>query len=204
MADNKVRFGIQNVYVAFIKEDGTYDSPVHIPGARTLTTDPQGESSNWYADNIPYVTFNSNAGYTGSLEMALIPDAVLAQMMGWSIDSNGAIVEDAEAMSKSFALLYEVKGDAKNRRNVFYNVSAARPSSNAQTQEASIDPQTETLNVTMIPKSFTSEQTGLAGSKNITKASMEPSALNTAAWEAFFTNVYIPQFGGSSSGIQGA
>ena len=201
MADNKVRYGIQNVYVAFIKEDGTYDTPVAIPGARNLTTDPQGESTNWYADNIPYVTFNSNAGYTGTLEMAYFPDTVLAQMLGWTIDANGAIVEDADAIGKSFALLYEVKGDAKNRRNAFYNVSAARPSSNAQTQEASIDPQTESLTITMIPKKFTEDNV----SRNLTKASMEPSETNTTAYNAWFTEVYIPDFTESGeSGVTGA
>lgn len=195
MADNKVRFGIQNVYVAFLDGQGEYGEPIHIPGARNLTTDPQGESSNWYADNIPYVTFNSNAGYTGDLEMAYFPDAVLAEMLGWSVDANGALVEDVDATPKSFALIYEVKGDQKNRRNVFYNVSAARPSSNAQTQEASIDPQTETLSITMIPKQMTvSTGASTTETRNITKASMEPSNTNTAAYNAFFTTVYLPDF----------
>lgn len=191
MADNKVLFGIENVYVAFIKEDGTYDTPVHIPGARSLTTDPQGESSNWYADNIPYITFNSNAGYTGSLEMAYFPDTVIAQMMGWTIDDNGALVEDASATGKSFALLYEVKGDAKNRRNVFYNVSAARPSANNSTQEEGIDPQTETLNITMIPKQFNGEGTAVY---NVTKASMYPTTENQTQYNGFFSAVYLPSF----------
>ncbi len=191
MADNKVLFGIQNVYVAFIDENGDYETPIHVPGARQLTTDPQGESSNWYADNVPYITFNSNAGYTGSLEMAYFPDSVIAQMMGWTIDENGALVEDASATGKSFALLYEVKGDAKNRRNVFYNVSAARPSANNSTQEEGIDPQTESLNITMIPKQFdgTDSQT-----YNLTKASMYPTDDNTALYNAFFDSVYLPSF----------
>lgn len=188
MAENKVRFGIQNVYIAFLNAEGTeYGTPVHIPGARNLTTDPQGESSNWYADNIPYVTFNSNSGYTGSLEMAYFPDAVLAEMFGWSVDTNGALVEDAEAFPKSFALIYEIKGDQKNRRNVFYNCSAARPGSNSQTQEEGIDPNTETLNVTMIPREI--------GGKQLTKASMEPSESNKTAYDAFFSAVYLPTFG---------
>lgn len=206
MAENKVRFGIQNVYVAFLNADETdYGTPIRIPGARNLTTDPQGESNNWYADNIPFVTFNSNSGYTGSLELALIPDAVLAEMFGWTIDANGALVEDAEGVPKSFALLFEVKGDKKNRRNVFYNVSATRPGSNNQTQEESIDPNTETLNITMIPRTIqVSTGQGATVSKTVTKASMEPSTQGQAAYDAFFNAVYIPQLGTSSSGVQGA
>lgn len=202
MADNKVLFGIQNVYVAFIDpETGAYGTPIHIPGARNLTTDPQGESSNWYADNVPYITFNSNAGYSGTIEMAYFPDAVIAQMMGWTVDANGALVEDASATGKSFALLYEVKGDQKNRRNVFYNVSAARPSANNQTQEEGIDPQTETLNITMIPKQFTDTD---SQPRDITKASMYPTTENMALYNAFFDAVYLPSFIASSSGVAGA
>ena len=200
MADNKVRYGIQNVYVAFIKEDGTYKTPQPIKGARTLTTDPQGESSNWYADNVPYVTFNSNAGYTGSLEVAYIPDDILCEMMGWQIDANGALVEDADAFAKSFALIFEVKGDAKNRRSIYYNVSAARPGSSNQTQEESIDPQTETLEITMIPKEFTID----GSTWHLTKSAMEPSTTNTASYNAFFTTVYIPALESGETGVTGA
>lgn len=185
MADNKVRYGLSNVHVAFKTAEG-YGTPIHIPGSRSLSTDPQGEQSNWYADNIPYVTFSSNAGYEGDLEMALFPDTVLAEMLGWAIDANGAIVEDANGKPKSFALLFEIEGDVKNRRNVFYNVTAARPSTENSTTEDSIEPQTETMPITMIPAQF--------DGRNITKASMEPNETNQTAYDGFFTAVYTPTF----------
>ena len=191
MADNKVKYGLQNVYVAFHTDDG-FGTPIHIPGAVNLTTDPEGNQNVFYADNLPYVTFNTNSGYTGSLEMALIPDAVLAEMFGWTVDDNGALVEDADGVAKPFALIYEVKGDAKNRRNVFYSVTAARPSGASATQTDSTEPNTETLNVTMIPKKLTFGSGASAIEKNVTKASMEPSATNTAAYNAFFSAVYLP------------
>lgn len=184
MAENKVRYGISNVHVAFKTDDG-YGTPIAIPGARTLTTDPEGESTTWYADNIPYVTFNSNAGYTGELEMAYFPDSVLAQMMGWEIDTNGAIVETSDAKAKSFALLFQVNGDVKNRRIAYYNVSAQRPSSENSTTEDSIEPQTETMPITMIPAQI--------GGKNITKCAIEPGTDSTA-YDGFFANVYTPTF----------
>ena len=187
MADNKVKFGLENVYVAFHTDNG-FDTPIHIPGAVNLTTDPAGNQNIFYADDIPYVTFNTDSGYTGTLEMALIPDSVKASMFGWDVDDNGALVEVSGGMPKAFALLYEIKGDAKNRRNVFYSVTAARPSGSAATQTDSTDPDTETLDITMIPKSMT-----VGGvSKNVTKASMEKSAGNATAYNGFFTTVYTP------------
>lgn len=193
MAENKVRFGLENVYVAF-KTDSGYDTPIAIPGAVNLSMNPEGNQDVFYADNIPYVTFSSNSGYTGDLEMALIPDAVLAEMFGWEVDSNDAIVENASGTPKAFALLYEVKGDAKSRRNVFYNVTAARPSGSAATTTDTTDPNTETLNITMIPAQFTTGTGSSAVTRNVTKASMELSETNTAAYNAFFSAVYVPTF----------
>ena len=179
---NKVRYGLSNVYIA-LKDGDTYVTPVKIPGAVNLTADPEGESSNFYADDVPYVTFVSNAGYTGELEMALVPDDILKAILNYTIDKNGAAVEDADAAPVPFALLYEVKGDAKKRRNIFYNVTATRPSLEHSTVEDSIDPQTEKLSITMIPAQFSEH--------NVVKASCDSDAAAYADW---FTTVYEPDF----------
>ena len=193
MADNKVLFGLQNVHIAFATDDG-YGTPVKISGAVNLSTNAEGNQNVFYADNIPYVTFSGNSGYTGDLEMALVPDSVLAEMFGWEVDSNGALVENASGNPKPFALMYEVKGDAKNRRNVFYNVTAARPNRSAATTTDSTDPDTETLSITMIPKEFTSGTGATAVTRNVTKASMEPTADNATVYNGFFNAVYVPTF----------
>lgn len=187
MADqaNKVRFGLSNVYIVPIESD-EYGTPIKIPGAVSLTTSPEGESSNFYADNIPYFTAVTNAGYTGDLEMALIPDDAKVAMGLGVIDDNGAFVEDADIVAKPFALLYEVSGDARNRRNVFYNVTASRPEENAQTKEDSTEVSTETLSVTMVPKSI--------NGRNFTKLSLEPATANQSVYNSFFTTVLEPEF----------
>lgn len=193
MADNKIYYGLDNVYVAF-KTDNGYDTPIHIPGAVTFTTAAEGNQDTFYADNVPYVTFSTNGGYTGSIEMAYVPDSVLAQMFGWEIDSNGAIVENSTGTPKAFALLYQVMGDQHNRRNVFYNVTAARPGSSNSTTTESTDPDTQTLELTMIPEQFTSGSGSSAVTRNVTKASMELSETNATAYNAFFSAVYVPTF----------
>ena len=180
MADNKVRFGLENVYIALKTDDG-YETPVHIPGAVNLTTDPEGDQSKFYADDIPYVTFTSNSGYTGELEMALIPDDILKKILNFKIDTKGVVVEDAEALPAPFALLYEVKGDAQKRRNLFYNVTATRPSNEYSTTEDSIEPQTEKLEITMIPATI--------GDLSITRASCDA---DSDAYSTWFSAVYEP------------
>lgn len=81
MADtNKVKYGIKNVHVVPIEsEEGgnvTYSTPVAWKGAKSLTLDPEGDTNTYYADNTAYFTTNSNNGYSGSIEMTYLEDAI--------------------------------------------------------------------------------------------------------------------------------
>lgn len=149
---NKVKYGLKNVHyaVATIAADGsaTFGTPKRIPGAVNLSMDPSGEAVNFFADDSKYFSQTPNAGYTGTLEVALVPDDFKVDVLGFKVDSNGALVEDANAITKPFALLFEFQGDEKATRHVLYNNTAARPSVAGATKEESIEVQTETLNLT--------------------------------------------------------
>lgn len=149
---NKIKYGIKNAYyaVATIANDGsaTYSTPVRLPGAVSLSLDPQGDSTPFYADNIVYYTGIANSGYEGDLELALLPDSFYTDVLGYKTDSKNVIVEDANAEPVHFALLVQFEGDKKATRHVFYNCTAQRPSTEGQTKEASVTPQTETMSIT--------------------------------------------------------
>ena len=70
MAENKVRFGLKNVYYAKLTEGSTnsFATPVAVPGAVSMTLDSNVANGTFYADNISYYTTFSNNGYTGTLE----------------------------------------------------------------------------------------------------------------------------------------
>ena len=160
--------------------------PTAIPGAVRFTPTAQGQESTFYADNGPYFVVTANNGYTAELEMALVPDSVLVEMLGWEIDSNGMIVEIASGVPKRFALLGQVEGDDKNRRFVYYDCQASRPAKEEKTKGETIEPNTDVLNLTIFPIEI--------GGKDIPKGVMELSATNTAAYNAFFDAVYVPVF----------
>lgn len=183
---NKVRFGLSDVAIAPLTGAGAYGDITKIPGAVSLSTSPEGGTEKFFADNGAYYTCVTNAGYTGDLEMALIPDSVKVAIFGWEIDKNGALVEIADAVPKPFALLFKVKGDAKDRLNVFYNVTAERPKDENKTSEDKASPATEKLAVTMIPEEI--------GGKKVTKLSIEKSEANATAYSGFYDSVLTPSF----------
>lgn len=186
MADtaNKVLFGLSNVHVAKLTAEGTWDTPVPIPGAVNMSIDAEGDQEVFYADNVAYYTANSNAGYSGELEMASIPNDVLAWMLGWEVDSNGALIEIADGVPTPFALLFNVQGDQRPRSAVYYNVTASRPSEEWSTIE-------DTTTVTTSTLPFTATPVSIEG-KNVVKAVMEKSTENEAVYNTFFTEVYTP------------
>ena len=75
---NKVKYNLKNVHAAKLTKnnDGnfTYDTPKPIPGAVSISLDAEGSSNPFYADGIVYFRSTSNNGYSGDLEIALIPE----------------------------------------------------------------------------------------------------------------------------------
>lgn len=191
MADNKVRFGLEKAYYAVIGDTGEYETPKPLPGAVSLTLDAEGSQSTFYADNVPYVSFSANAGYTGELELAFIEDSVAEDLLGEVKAANGIVYEDAAASPKSFALLFETSGNVNEKRYALYNCKASRPSKNANTKGDSIDPDTDTLSFTAIPTEF-----DVSGStKKVVKGVIENTSENSSVYGAWYTSVQKPGAG---------
>ena len=189
---NKVTYGLEQVHIAFIdttsETQPTWKTPVAIPGAVRFTPTPLGEEATFYADNGPYFSATSNNGYTAELELALVPDAILAEMLGWEMDQNGMLVEIAGGIQKKFALLGQVEGDEKNRRFVYYNCKASRPAREDKSTGETVQPTTEVLNLTILPMEYNGKQ--------MVKGTMELNETNAAAYNNFFTAVTLPGTGG--------
>ena len=180
---NKVKFGLSNVHIAkIIEQDGeiTYGTPFAMPGAVSLTADPEGDTTPFYADNIKYYIAVANNGYTGDLEIAMTPEEFLTQILGQEKDTNGALFESSDDVNARFALMGEIEGDAKKRRFVYYDCTATRPSAEMNTIEESKEPQTDTISITMAARS----------SDNVIKAVIEPNETNQDVYDTFFAKVY--------------
>jgi len=181
---NKIRFGLKNCFYAkaTFDEDGnvTYDTPKRLPGAVSLSLDPEGESENFYADDIVYVVLNNNAGYEGDLELALIPEEFLKDILHEEEDANGVLLENANSTFERFALLFEFTGDQNAIRHVFYCCSASRPSQEGDTKEDEKEVKTEELSI--IASALANGYVKAKSSANTSKA----------VYDAWYDAVYLP------------
>jgi phi13 family phage major tail protein len=190
---NKVKYGLKNVHYALLtsEEDGTatYETPVAIPGAVNLTMDAQGEPSTFYADNMAYYVTAANDGYSGTLEVALIPDSFRTNVLKETLDETAKVLtENVDDQSGAFALLFEFDGDQKATRHVMYNCTCTRPSVTGSTTTNTKEPTTESMTITAAP---------LSNGNIKARTTAETPEANYNAW---YNSVWQP---GTSSGVGG-
>ncbi len=189
---NKIKYNIKNVHAALLKtaDDGTitYDDPKPIPGAVSISLDAEGSSDPFYADGIVYYRSNANNGYSGDLEIALVPEWFRTDVLRESKDDKGVLVENSDiAETNPFALLFEFDGDVKSIRHVLYNCSASRPSIESSTKEDSIKPTTEKLSLTADPR-----EDGLVKSRT-------GDSTDDTTYKDWYKSVYIPVLSDTTS-----
>lgn len=153
---NKVHFGLKNVHYAKITYSTTgvpsWGSPVAVPGAVNVTLSKESGSTDFYADDIKYYHLASNNGYSGSIELADIPATMRQDLWGYTITSTSKLlVEDVDAQPAEFALLFEIDGDQNPERFCFYRCTADRPDVNGATKTDSVEVQTQSCDLTVMP-----------------------------------------------------
>ena len=182
---NKVKYNLKNVHAAKLTKDSEdrfiYATPQAIPGAVSISLEAEGDSSPFYADGIVYFRSTANNGYSGDLEIALIPEWFRTEILKEELDAKGVLVEKSNITeTEKFALLFEFDGDVRGIRHVLYNCSASRPSIESETKEDTIEPGTETLSLPADPR-----EDGLVKSRT-------GDTTDDGTYASWYETVYVP------------
>lgn len=156
---NKVQFNLKNVHYALLTENITenaitysWGTPVHVPGAVSLSLDAQSELNPFYADGIVYYQSVSQNGYQGDLEMAKFPDGMLVDVWGLTLGSTSKVLtENIEHEPKAFALLFQIDGDSDHEYYVLYNCKGTKPGIASETNTDTKTPHTQSSTISANP-----------------------------------------------------
>lgn len=187
---NPVKFGLSNAHYALRKSDGTYDTVKEIKGSVSLSLTPEGDSSDFAADNnAKYYSTFANSGYSGTLEIAFAEDEFLKDTLNYIVDKNGMLLEAADVQAADFALMFEVSSNLKPQRFVLYNCTLSRPETEANTTSDTVDPDTVSLDFVASSANFTYNDE----LRPFVKGSLTKSDETATAYGKFFEAVPTPE-----------
>ena len=200
MANNKVKFGLSHVMYALVTESvattGSQSGQVvteygdlkALAGAVSMSMSSSASKSVFRADNSDYYISYGEGGFTGSLEVARVNETFLKDVLGYKEDDDNILVQDSAAFQQTqyFALVFEFSGDQGAQKHCLYKCSADPIDLASQTtgEGGSTDPQTETLNITVVPRA---DQDKLIHIQT-------QDTTSTAAIAAWYTAVPVPTF----------
>ena len=190
MAENRVNFGLSKVYYSVLTEGSTnsWATPVHVAGAVSLTIDDNSTSTPFYADNITYYRSFANNGYSGTLEMARIPEVMLSDVFGITENTTDKVIyEYATQQPKPFALLFQREGDDSAELAVLYKVTpTTKPTRGSSTIEDAPTPVTQSFDFEASPLTTgTTNQIGLI-------SAMTAADTTTTTKSGWFSTVKVP------------
>lgn len=125
MAENKVEFGISQLYVGTYTVDGdgvvTMGTPYHQNGAVSFSPESQSELETFNADNIAYWEEYSGSTMQGDLVVARFDDDFKTKFLDYKKLTNGGLGKVKNAVRPNVYAAFQVEGDKESRRVILYN-----------------------------------------------------------------------------------
>lgn len=186
---DKVKFGFRNLVYAVCDDSDltniTYGQVKSFlqqgAGGVSINLSQAGELFEKYADDIVWFGQNINNGYDGDIAMTLISDEFKKDVLGYTVDANHVLTENADAVQKKFAFGFESQSNEGPKRTWYSYCGASRPNDEHTTKEASMNTTDDVLTIQARPRPDTKDV-----KHNIKKSDDED------AFNSFFSTVYTP------------
>lgn len=193
MANNyeqKIIFGMDNIMVAKMKEDGTYETPVAILGAKACECSYESKETVFRADNKAVYTNKRVSSGTGKLSTLGLTNSEKALLTG--NPDVGGFVLDANATAPKFALIFKNdKADGGALYHVLYNVTFSVPQIKATSTEEQAEENVTEIDFTSLTNSI--EFDGAKKDLFYYSVDTKDATANADVISGFFTSVQTPK-----------
>ncbi|MCM3589627.1 phage tail protein [Brevibacillus borstelensis] len=155
MAGKGITIGMDKIHYAIMTDETTetYATPKPIPGAITGTVSPTTNTETLYADDQAWETASALGEIELELNVADLPQDVLKDLLGATVDANGVLVQASSDVAPYVALGFRSqKSNGKYRYYWFYKGKFQPNEEEFQTKEDSPSFQTPTITGTFISR----------------------------------------------------
>lgn len=134
--------GLKNIHLAPMTEEGVYQKPIKVEGAKSLKIKNNFTDAQFYSDDVMDYASNILSSLEIEMELAYLLPELEAKITGKTFNSDtGVMVSKASDRSNRFALLFEMTTLEKPIRKVIYDVTLNKDETNSQTQEDKVEEQ---------------------------------------------------------------
>lgn len=146
--ENKVTFGLKDLVIYFEGDAESENPGIAIDSIINYNRTMNASTADMYANDRLYFRLNDEKNGDGTMELANLPKAVVARMLGWRIDSKGGLVHVKDAVPERFDMCFSVSGDQYERRKFIYGCEASITQDNNETRGESVNFRTEQATIT--------------------------------------------------------
>lgn len=187
-----------NSYGAFApietNSDGTLNTdivPTIFTGLRGVSFETTQDSEAFYADNVEHIRLLGIKTIEGNITAYQIPQSFMVNHLGYSIAPNGSLIDTG--IQKNFIWQFietvtQNDGTEVRQLTVYYNVKAATPTAEANTDEDTITPKEFEIPCTVSPNHLVKD----SNNKSVTYMILRETTANSGLIDLAYNQIILP------------
>ncbi|QYE96663.1 major tail protein [Paraclostridium sordellii] len=150
--NEKIIFGMKNIHLATIEDEGSFGVPVKVLGAKAVEASFESSEKVIHADNMAVYSDKRIKTGQGKLSVLGLTTNEKCLMAGTKNMSGGFAVNQSTNAPRLALLFEQDKADGGKLLNVIYNVQFSIPGINAVTTEGEVEEQLYEIDFSCLPE----------------------------------------------------